>query len=324
VTSTMALWHARSAGRPLATALLVACVLLVTAAPARARATTSGGATQMTCSAGVCVPARANDKGVPLDVCMEGCLPPMAAAPRAAPAASAPHTGLGRTAADGAAACVIGGENYDFLANIKTDYTAQSMRYPNYEFVFNVCRDLVWVEGKCTEGSSMCERLKATLTSTGVYGKSSTQTTGVDDTGPYFEYAGDSCQISSGLTMMSRIYPACGTTQTAKVVYESYYDCQVHVKLSDPRVCRPSPPSPPPSPPPQQTFFCVEGTCKVTEEGGVTKGECEEMCKPEPLYVCTAGECVRATGAEKGVPHDVCQKGCRKFDGHPAHAPAQL
>jgi len=215
-------------------------------------------------------------------------------------AAGTLHSGPGRTAADDAAACVIGDVHFHFLANNKIDYVAPSTFYQSYEFVFNVCRDLVWSEGECAKGSSVCERLLHTHTATDVYGNQSTQTSGTNDVGRYFEYAGGACLFGTGQKMTSRVYLACDEKQAAEVIYESFYDCAVHIKLSDPRVC--------------QNFICIEGACKGAVEGGVPKEQCEKLCAPEPpkpMFACKAGKCVRATGTEKGVPLDVCQKGCR-------------
>jgi len=134
--------------------------------------------------------------------------------------------------------CTIDGRDYSALANSVTDYTAQSTSYQNYEFVFNVCRQLVWSEGECMEGSSVCERLKTTQTATDVYGKYASQTTGTDATnGPYTEMDGDACLFGSGQNMQSRIYFKCGDTESSEVIFESYYDCQVHVMVTSPKAC---------------------------------------------------------------------------------------
>jgi len=135
--------------------------------------------------------------------------------------------------------CVVEGIDYSALQKSDVDYVAQSTSYQNYEFVFNVCRQLVWSEGECGTGSSVCERLKTTLTATDVYGKFASQTTGKDaDNGlHYTEMAGDECLFGSGQNMVSRIFFACGNTELSEVVYESYYDCQVHVKVTSPKAC---------------------------------------------------------------------------------------
>ena len=193
-------------------------------------------------------------------------------------AAGTLHSGPGRTAADDAAACVIGDVHFHFLANNKIDYVAPSTFYQSYEFVFNVCRDLVWSEGECAKGSSVCERLLHTHTATDVYGNQSTQTSGTNDVGRYFEYAGGACLFGTGQKMTSRVYLACDEKQAAEVIYESFYDCAVHIKLSDPRVC--------------QNFICIEGACKGAVEGGVPKEQCEKLCAPEPpkpMFACRVG-----------------------------------
>ena len=194
-------------------------------------------------------------------------------------------------------ACVINSVDYGFLANNQTDYVVPSTSYNNYEFLFNVCRDLVWSEGACPKGSSVCERLTTTQTATDVYGKHSTQTSGVDvDTRlPYFEFKGDACLFGSGqpiVTMTSRVYLACGEKREAEVVYESYFNCEVHVKVSDPRMCPPpTPPSPRPGSKMRPCADIHQGTGSTPED----EASCQSwsLCKQHrrtPTFVPTTGD----------------------------------
>ena len=100
------------------------------------------------------------------------------------------------------ASCAHGGVDYSCLAKSDGDYAAQSTSYQNYEFAFNVCRQLNWSEGECVTGSSVCERLKSTKTATDVYGKFSTTTWGSDADGTYIEMAGDQCLFGAGAAMV--------------------------------------------------------------------------------------------------------------------------
>ena len=69
-------------------------------------------------------------------------------------------------------------------------------------------------------------------------------------TGPYTQMDGDACLFGSGQNMQSRVYFACGEKATSEVILESYYECKVHVKVTDPRLCtRPTPPTRPPTTP---------------------------------------------------------------------------
>eukprot|EP00729_Bicosta_minor_P018418 gene18418-376_t len=152
--------------------------------------------------------------------------------------------------------CSYGGIDYSALTNSQEDYACQSDFYQNaadsgavrsakiatdgiYEFVFNVCQQLVYSDGDCITGSGSCERLSGTKTATDVYGMT-----------------GQTCMFGGSMT--SRIYQVCSsgaTTPFSSIVHESYYDCEVFIALHSQAACSggnfpPSPPGPgPPAPP---------------------------------------------------------------------------
>jgi hypothetical protein len=57
-------------------------------------------------------------------------------------------------------------------------------------------------------------------------------------------------------------------------------------------------------------FVCSSaGRCESSSQG-VNASECGRMC-PNQLYLCTGGSCVPSVLPDRGVPIDVCEKGCR-------------
>jgi hypothetical protein len=159
--------------------------------------------------------------------------------------------------------CTYGGIDYSALTNFNDDYTVNSDFYQNYEFVFNVCKQLTWTNGDCVTGSGVCERLSGTKTATDIYGTFVSAQWDTDMTGEYFPgnmeahyiaYTGQTCMFGGSMT--SRIYHVCAssaTTPYTSVVHESYYDCQVFIALHSQAACAgagPSPPGPPGPPSP--------------------------------------------------------------------------
>ena len=220
--------------------------------------------------------------------------------------------------------CVIAGMDYSALARSDRDYVVPSTSYQTYEFVFNVCRGLVWSDGKpqgsCPEGATMCERLTSTKTSTDVYGFLSTQKTFSNDDGPFFEYKGEGCLFDRDY--VARVYPRCGVSPTPslEVIHEDYYGCEVYVAITSLHACKPRP---------NATYYqCSYGQCIPAPHGtGMNRTTCEQACKPKPDvgYVCcggafacpgvTPGQHVcrpaNATAGEQGVPLDACQLACQ-------------
>merc|ERR1719272_3607 len=160
--------------------------------------------------------------------------------------------------------CTYGGIDYSALTNFGLDYACNSDFYQNYEFVFNVCSQLVYSDGDCITGSGSCERLSGTKTATDVYGTYASAIWGTDSTGVYFPdnlnahyvgMTGQTCMFGGSMT--SRIYHVC-SSQSAQpftsIVHESYYDCEVFIALHSQAACSGSAPAPGPgpSPPPGQ------------------------------------------------------------------------
>jgi len=161
--------------------------------------------------------------------------------------------------------CSYGGIDYSALTNSQEDYACQSDFYQNYEFVFNVCQQLVYSDGDCITGSGSCERLSGTKTATDVYGTFDSAIWATDNSGVYFPdntnahyigMTGQTCMFGGSMT--SRIYQVCSsgaTTPFSSIVHESYYDCEVFIALHSQAACSggnfpPSPPGPgPPAPP---------------------------------------------------------------------------
>ena len=64
-----------------------------------------------------------------------------------------------------------------------------SFRHPlffSYEFVFNVCQQLVYADGDCIYGSGACERLSETKTAMDVYGTYQSAIWAIDTSETYF------------------------------------------------------------------------------------------------------------------------------------------
>ena len=125
----------------------------------------------------------------------------------------------------------------------------------HYEYVWNVCRPLVWAEGVCEEGkTAMCERIKDSRTVTGLYGESNQITWGLDDTEryvtepdqpvagvAYFKTLAGDCAFGGADTVRSRVYFTCDREAIDKVevavIYESYYSCTVFVEMKTALAC---------------------------------------------------------------------------------------
>jgi len=148
--------------------------------------------------------------------------------------------------------CEYSGVNYGDLINYAGDYAQASDFYQNYEFVFNICKQLTWVNGDCVSGSGVCERLSGAQTATDVYGIYSNGGTTVanwntDSSGQYIPsnnqahyilMNGAACMF--GGTMESRIYHTCDANAaqpTVAMLHESYYDCQVFVNVNSKAAC---------------------------------------------------------------------------------------
>lgn len=159
--------------------------------------------------------------------------------------------------------CSFEGINYNDLINSGGDYAQASDFYQNYEFVFNICKQLNWVNGDCVSGSGVCERLSGAQTATDVYGvysnggavmatwekDSSGQYIPDNNQAHYIKMNGDVCMF--GGTMESRIYQTCNPNAAqpfTEMLHESYYDCQVFVNVKSKAACGggsgPSPPGP--------------------------------------------------------------------------------
>merc|ERR1719272_2732924 len=166
--------------------------------------------------------------------------------------------------------CTYGGIDYSALTNFGLDYACNSDFYQNYEFVFNVCSQLVYSDGDCISGSGACERLSGTKTATDVYGTYASHAWATDTTGQYFPgnlqahyvvMTGAECTQAAGGFITSRVYHVCATgasTPYTSLVHESYDNCEVFLALHSQTACdagggpppSPGPPGPGPSPSP--------------------------------------------------------------------------
>ena len=151
--------------------------------------------------------------------------------------------------------CEYNGVDYSSLINNNRDYAAVSELYSSYEFVFNMCRLLIWSDATCYSGAGVCERLVDTQVGTEIYGVAHTGSWLTDASGqyaadhatalPYITMDGPSCMFG-GIPMQARIYQMCQTddhdTPTVSVLHESYYECKIYLGLHSHLACTPDAP----------------------------------------------------------------------------------
>lgn len=150
--------------------------------------------------------------------------------------------------------CEYNGVDYSSLINDNRDYSAVSELYSSYEFIFNMCRLLIWSDGTCYSGAGVCERLVDTHVGTEVYGVAHTGQWQTDSSGQYavdhtselsyITMDGPTCMFG-GIPMQARIYQMCQTdnhdTPTVSVLHESYYECKIYLGLSSHLACTADP-----------------------------------------------------------------------------------
>lgn len=103
---------------------------------------------------------------------------------------------------------------YAGLTNATSDYVAvDGSRYDGqYEYVFNICRQIDYVadNGKCPEGTGMCELDRSTGEALEVYGYYNTMEWGTDQMGVrYIHMTGPECGEDGADAASARVYLVC-------------------------------------------------------------------------------------------------------------------
>eukprot|EP00039_Didymoeca_costata_P018626 m.334270 g.334270 ORF g.334270 m.334270 type:complete len:371 (+) comp17323_c0_seq1:159-1271(+) len=218
------------------------------------------------------------------------------------------------------------------------DYQVTSGKFPEYEYVFNVCGDLKYKDDVCVEGSTVCDRSASKLTTVNVYGNDE------DTVVAYTEYSQN--QSKSVLTLLytagqcyyrpnkntqAKIYFFCDATAfepTITLLYEDYLECEVQINFATIAACGTE----------KLKFSCSEsGACLPSATGTMSISECRSQCSapppsppapnpappsppspPESKYSCNPGVnpgmCYESTGGEYD-DLESCEGSC-KFIAH--------
>ena len=131
------------------------------------------------------------------------------------------------------------------------DYSVSSVLYDGtYEYLFNVCRELVFSDEVCPEGTGSCER-NANKPNAGTqrYGTFSSMEFKEDTTGDWVEDSNAHyldltstavCSHGDREFYSSRVYLTCSDydSPVARVIDESYYHCRVILQLKGAGACQ--------------------------------------------------------------------------------------
>eukprot|EP00039_Didymoeca_costata_P016325 m.289675 g.289675 ORF g.289675 m.289675 type:complete len:236 (-) comp16376_c3_seq10:352-1059(-) len=194
--------------------------------------------------------------------------------------------------AKGEFSCKFKDHDYSPLTNDAEDYVVQSEFYPNYEFIFNVCRQTIWTDDECPSGSGMCERLIESHQATDIYGLFGTAEFSEDSSGVYIEMTtANQYPCMFGGDMQSRIYFACDQSAKTPIISikkEDYYECLIHVQISSEHACSGNP----------AKFKCIDNKCVEDADGMPDIKACDAVCGV-PKYRCIDNKCVESEDGDK-------------------------
>ena len=126
------------------------------------------------------------------------------------------------------------------------DYVVASVQFPAYEYLFNVCARLRYVDGVCVEGSTVCDHSATRGTSVAVYGTNASTTV---DYQPYddgssvltLEYHAAQCYYRPQKETLARVYFLCNPEAISAPVlslkYENYLECEVDFNFETALAC---------------------------------------------------------------------------------------
>ena len=194
-----------------------------------------------------------------------------------------------------------------------SEYSVPSKDYGQFEYLFNVCAQLKFVDAKCPAGTLVCERRRESREGNQAFGTVQGMKSPEWNDGEVLVVAtGGACTTGAGV-YESRLHLVCDAgaeEPVARVRDESFYDCYVDIELRSKVAC-----AGPPPPPPGATYKCVAGEC-AESDGGISREQCDAVCGPAPppppkKYRCEekTGSCEETDG--EGASLGECRAACR-------------
>eukprot|EP00041_Stephanoeca_diplocostata_P032529 m.1043234 g.1043234 ORF g.1043234 m.1043234 type:complete len:535 (+) comp24167_c0_seq5:291-1895(+) len=196
------------------------------------------------------------------------------------------------------------------------DYEVSSIKFPKFEYVFNVCDKLRFSDPICVPGSTMCDRVIDSETSVGIYGSLESMIVelqhyhrnGTGELVPTIEFDSvEPCTYRPSKVTVAKIYFLCDPTAYTPLLsikYEDYLECEIEINFASVAACIGFP----------LKYACGDGyACRPSADGTQTREECMSKCidpnppapptmppPPPPVrYACNSyvspGECYEST-----------------------------